>query len=266
MNRAVDPTAVVVGKTRLELPEGPFELDIVEGTERERAVDIRKLRATSGYITLDDGFTNTGSCASNITFIDGEKGMLRYRGFPIEQIAKHCTFSETAFLLINGQPPKARELKKFSELLTEHALLHEGLRYHFEGFPPDAHPMAILSAMINSTSADPDRLNTTMPMAAEYGSKIIALAMDKNIPATADGRVAEDVGTLVRREVGSHHFVRHVEVVARDRQRHGQPRQGHVPDPLRVLRPRDVDDIQQAPVGGVVVGDVFVQHRLEMVQ
>jgi citrate synthase len=182
MNRAVNPTVVVVGKTRLELPEGPFELDIVEGTEKERAIDIRKLRATTGYVTLDDGFTNTGSCASDITFIDGEKGILRFRGFPIEQIAKHCTFPETAFLLINGQPPTARELKKFSELLTEYALLHEGLRYHFEGFPPDAHPMAILSAMINSTSCyHPDLLqigdeNHLMDVAAKLLSKVRTIA------------------------------------------------------------------------------------------
>jgi citrate synthase len=155
------PGAKVVGKARLELPDRIVELDVLEGTEKERAIDIRKLRGQTGYITLDDGFTNTGSCTSDITFIDGEKGILRYRGFPIEQIAKHMSFSETALLLIGGTPPTARELAKFSGLLTEHALLHEGLRHHFEGFPPDAHPMAILSAMINSASCyHPDLLQT----------------------------------------------------------------------------------------------------------
>ncbi|MFH2010782.1 MAG: citrate synthase [bacterium] len=137
---------------RLELPEKTVELPIIVGSENERAVDIRQLRKETGYITLDDGFTNTGCCQSDITFVNGEQGILRYLGYPIEQIAEQATFAETALMLISGRPPSASELSAFSEALTRHALLNEGLRHHFEGFPLEAHPMAILSAVINATS------------------------------------------------------------------------------------------------------------------
>ena len=127
-------------------------LPIVEGAEKERAVDISALRNETGYITLDDGYGNTGSCESQITFIDGEKGILRYRGIPIEELAEQSTFIEVAHLLIMGKLPTSAELRRFSDLLTENELLNEAMRYHFEGFPPNAHPMAILSAMINASS------------------------------------------------------------------------------------------------------------------
>jgi citrate synthase len=171
-----------IAKATVELPEQTVELSVVEGTERERAVDISELRKRTGYITIDDAYTNTGSCASGITFVDGEKGVLRYRGFPIDQIAKHCSFPETALLLINGEPPTARALHDFSDQLTEHELLHEGLRHHFEGFPPDAPPMAILSAMINSVSCyHPDLLQIgdeehVMQASAKLMSKVRTIA------------------------------------------------------------------------------------------
>src|SRR5437899_1341001 len=128
------------------------KLPIVEGTEKERAVDISSLRDDSGYITLDDGYANTGSCQSEITFIDGERGILRYRGIPIEELAEKSTFVEVAHLIIMGKLPNSSELRRFSELLTQHELLHEGMKHHFEGFPATAHPMAILSSMINAAS------------------------------------------------------------------------------------------------------------------
>jgi len=128
------------------------QLPIIEGSEGERAVDISMLRNQTGYITLDDGYGNTGSCQSQITFIDGEKGILRYRGIPIEELAEKSTFIEVAHLLIMGKLPNSPELRRFSDLLTENELLNEAMRYHFEGFPDHAHPMAILSAMINATS------------------------------------------------------------------------------------------------------------------
>jgi citrate synthase len=128
------------------------KLPLIEGTEQERAVDISTLRDQTGYITLDDGYGNTGSCKSQITFIDGEKGILRYRGIPIEELAEKSTFIEVAHLLIMGKLPSSAELRRFSDLLTGNELLNEAMRYHFEGFPPNAHPMAILSAMINATS------------------------------------------------------------------------------------------------------------------
>jgi citrate synthase len=126
------------------------ELPMVVGTEDERAVDIQQLRAQTGLITLDDGYANTGSCVSNITFIDGEKGILRYRGYPIEELAEHSTFIETAYLIIFGELPTEKQLNEFRNLLAEHMFIHEAMRHHFEGFPPNAPPMAILSAMINT--------------------------------------------------------------------------------------------------------------------
>jgi len=125
-------------------------LPVVEGTVGERAIDISNLRDETGYITLDNGYGNTGSCRSAITFIDGEKGILRYRGIPIEELAERSTFVETAFLIIYGRLPTQPELRLFSERLTNYAVIHEDMKYHFEGFPPNAHPMAILSSMINA--------------------------------------------------------------------------------------------------------------------
>ena len=137
---------------KLEIDGKIYELPIVEGSEGEKAVDITNLRQQSGYITLDDGYSNTGSCQSAITFIDGEKGILRYRGIPIEELAEKASFVETAYLIISGKLPTRAELQRFSDLLTQNEMLHEDLKFHFEGFPPNAHPMAILSAMINASS------------------------------------------------------------------------------------------------------------------
>ena len=128
------------------------QLPIVEGTEQERAIDISSLRDNTGFITLDDGYANTGSCQSRITFIDGEAGILRYRGIPIEELAEKSTFIEVAHLIIMGRLPTSAELRRFSNLLTDNELLNEAMKHHFEGFPPNAHPMAILSSMINAAS------------------------------------------------------------------------------------------------------------------
>jgi citrate synthase len=137
---------------KLELDGKTYELPVHVGSEQEHAIDISKLRAQTGYITLDDGYGNTGSCESAITFIDGEKGILRYRGIPIEQLAQNSIFTETAMLLIYGELPTAERLANFRSLLTKHEMLHEGLYRHFDGFPSYGHPMAILSAMINAMS------------------------------------------------------------------------------------------------------------------
>src|ERR1700674_5331124 len=126
------------------------KLPLITGTAGERAIDISKLRDQTGLITLDNGYGNTGSCKSAITFIDGEKGILRYRGIPIEQLAEQSTFLETAYLLIYERLPTHAELRRFSDLLAKHELMHENMKFHFEGFPPNAHPMAILSSMINA--------------------------------------------------------------------------------------------------------------------
>ncbi len=140
------------GMARLQLPNKEVELPIVIGTEDEHAIDVTKLRGESGYITLDEGYRNTGSVESKISFIDGEKGILRYRGIPIEQLAEHSTFIETALLLIYGELPTADHLARFRDMLIEHENIHEGMRHCFQGFPPTGHPMAILSSMINTLS------------------------------------------------------------------------------------------------------------------
>ena len=137
---------------RIELDGKSHEFPVVEGTENELAIDISALRDRTGYITLDDGYGNTGSCKSAITYIDGDQGILRYRGIPIEQLAESSSFVETAQLVIWGQLPTPADRERFSELLTQNQMMHESLRNHFNGFPPNAHPMAILSAMLNAMS------------------------------------------------------------------------------------------------------------------
>jgi citrate synthase len=140
-------------KARLEYDDKNYEMQIVEGTYAERAFDIRNLRKDTGLITLDSGYMNTGSTLSEITFIDGEKGILLYRGYPIEQLAEESTFVETSYLLIHGELPTKTQLKGFSTLLTYHSMLHEDMRHFFDGFPSNAHPMAILSSMVSALSA-----------------------------------------------------------------------------------------------------------------
>ncbi len=137
---------------KLELDGKVYTLPVVEGTEAEKAVDISSLRNQSGFVTLDDGYSNTGSCLSKITFIDGERGILHYRGIPIEELAEKSMFVETAYLIIYGELPNRASLRRFSNLFTEHQYLHEDMKYHFESFATGAHPMAILSAMINAAS------------------------------------------------------------------------------------------------------------------
>ena len=139
-------------EAKLELDGKTFALPTIVGTENEKAVDVSALRANTGYITLDEGYGNTGSCISKITFIDGDQGILRYRGIPIEELAEKSNFIETAYLIIYGDLPNRNQIKAFSDLLTEHSFLHENMRVQFEGFPSTAHPMAILSAMINAAS------------------------------------------------------------------------------------------------------------------
>ena len=127
-----------------------FELPVLVGSEGEVGIDITSLQKDTGLLTFDPGYANTGSCQSSITFVDGEKGILRYRGIPIEQLAERSSFIETAMLLIFGKLPTAEERTAFRTQLSEHELLHEGLLHHFDGFPPGGQPMAILSAVINS--------------------------------------------------------------------------------------------------------------------
>ena len=137
-----------------------IELPIVEGSEGERAIDIRQLRAETGLITLDAGFANTGACRSAITFIDGDKGILRYRGISIEELAENSNFLEVAFLLIYGHLPDADEFEYFANSITRHTMIHEDFKRFFGALPKDAHPMAALSAAIGALSTFyPDSLD-----------------------------------------------------------------------------------------------------------
>ena len=141
------------GVARLVLADRDYELPVVAGTEGEVGIDIADLRSQTKAITLDPGYGNTGACLSAITFIDGERGILRYRGYPIEQIAEHSTFTEVCYLLVYGKLPDRAELDGFNRLLTYHSMLHEDMKNFFAGFPASSHPMAILSAMVASLSA-----------------------------------------------------------------------------------------------------------------
>ncbi|MFO7645164.1 MAG: citrate synthase [Desulfosarcina sp.] len=127
-----------------------IKLPVVIGSEGEKAIDISDLRAKTGFITLDPGYANTGSCLSAITYMDGEKGILRYRGIPVEQLAKHATFKETAYLLINGKLPNRDQLTRFSVMLNDNSLVHEDLKAFYLNFPRASHPMGILSSMVNA--------------------------------------------------------------------------------------------------------------------
>jgi citrate synthase len=127
-----------------------YRLPLVVGSEGEQAVDISRLRQETGLITLDPGYVNTGSCKSAITFVDGERGILRYRGIPVEQLAERSTFKETAYLLINGQLPSQKDLTRFSVLLNDNSLVHEDMKTFYQNFPRSSHPMGILSSMVNA--------------------------------------------------------------------------------------------------------------------
>jgi citrate synthase len=130
-----------------------LSLPTVVGTEQEKAIDIRQLRAQTGYVTLDQGYMNTGAVTSSITFIDGDQGILRYRGIPIEELAEKSNFTETAYLLIYGKLPTKTELERWRNQLTRHSMIHEDMKRFFDGYPSTAHPMAVLSAMICSLSS-----------------------------------------------------------------------------------------------------------------
>ncbi|HUR51898.1 MAG TPA: citrate synthase [Mycobacteriales bacterium] len=172
---------------KLETPSGVIELPTVEGTDEPSGLDVSKLLSSSGLVMLDPGFVNTASCQSAITYIDGDKGILRYRGYPIEQLAEHATFLEVAWLLIYGELPTEAELVGFKAKIRKHTMLHEDFREFFRGFPTDAHPMAVLSSAVSALSTfyqdsldpfDPEhveqstiRLLAKMPTIAAYAHK-----------------------------------------------------------------------------------------------
>jgi len=168
-----------------------MDLEVVEGTEHEKGVDISNLRSNSGLVTLDPAFMNTASTTSAITFLDGERGILRYRGIPIEEMGEQSTFVETAYLLIYGHLPNRDELARWQHLLTRHSMIHEDMRRFFDGYPMTAHPMAILSAMVASLSSFyPHALNAK---ADEYRDITIARLIAK-LPTIAAFSYKKTIG------------------------------------------------------------------------
>ncbi|MBX3262694.1 MAG: citrate synthase [Labilithrix sp.] len=177
-------------KVEIKLKDSTFEAPVIVGTENERAIDIANLRNKTGLVTLDPAFMNTASTKSAITFLDGEKGVLRYRGIPIEQLAEKSNFVETAYLLIYGELPSHDELERFGRLLTRHSLIHEDMKHFFDGFPSTAHPMAVLSSMVCSLSTyypeehdinDKEKMDVTIARLISKVRTIAAYAYKKSI-------------------------------------------------------------------------------------
>ena len=176
-----------MGTAKLHYDGKDYELPLVVGSEGEVGLDITKFRQQSKAITLDSGYGNTGSCESAITFINGEKGILRYRGYPIEQIAEQGSFSEVCYLLIYGELPNKKQLDAFNNGLTYHSMLHEDMKKLFEGYPPNAHPMAILSSMVTSLATyypnanQEDRIDLNILRLVSKAPTIAALSYKKSI-------------------------------------------------------------------------------------
>ena len=163
-----------MSNAKLIIENQTLELPIISGSENEKAIDITKLRNTTGYITMDPGYGNTGSCISDITFIDGEKGILQYRGYPIEELTKGTSFTDVAHLLIYGNMDESKEMTNFKKRIKKHANIHEDMKRFFDGFPLSAHPMAILSSMVTALSAfNPD--------SESHNAKVIDLNIAKLI-------------------------------------------------------------------------------------
>lgn len=165
----------------LTLEDKNYSLPTYMGVEGEKAIDITKLRSQTGYVTLDDGYGNTGACESAITYIDGEKGILRYRGYPIEELAAHSRFVEVAYLLLYGELPSSDELLTFSTRLNESSIIHEDMHHFFNGFPRGSHPMGILATMVASLSTFypvPDELDeaTEIQIVANLVSQVRTIA------------------------------------------------------------------------------------------
>ena len=149
---AADPTKRASDEVTLRHPGGELTMPIVPASEGAAGINAGKLLSTTGMVTLDNGFVNTASCSSAVTYIDGDAGILRYRGYPIDQLAEKSTFIEVSYLLIYGELPSAEELNSFDQRLRRHTLLHEELKRFFEGFPRDAHPMPVLSSAVSALS------------------------------------------------------------------------------------------------------------------
>lgn len=176
-----------MSNAKLIYKDKEYEFPVFEGSEHEPAIDISKLRALTGAVAYDPGYGNVGACSSSITYIDGDQGILRYRGYPIEQLAMQSTFPEVCYLLINGRLPNADELTHFNNRLNKHSLVHEDMKKLFEGYPPTAHPMAIMSAMVISLSAyhpdllDPEIIDTNIMRLLSKFKTLAAFTYKKSV-------------------------------------------------------------------------------------
>ncbi len=162
---------------QLKIDDKTYDLPVIEGSEGEKAIDISKLRDLTGYVTLDIGYKNTGATKSSITFLDGELGILKYRGYPIEQLAEKSSFIEVAYLLIHGELPTEKQLSTFQYEISRHTLVHEDMKQFFDGFPSRSHPMGQLSSLVCALSAFyPESLKPTQTEAELHLSIIKMLA------------------------------------------------------------------------------------------
>ena len=168
---------------KLQVGDQSLELPLIKGSESETAIDIRKLRAQTGVITYDPGFGNTGSCTSDITFIDGEAGVLRYCGYPIEQLAEQSTFLEVCLLLLNGELPSSQELEDFRNQVTRHTMLHEDVGHFYRALPKDAHPMAVCSTVVAALSTFYPHLHRLVDSGATYAAIVRLIAKLPTIAA-----------------------------------------------------------------------------------
>ncbi|HSM38057.1 MAG TPA: citrate/2-methylcitrate synthase, partial [Candidatus Limnocylindrales bacterium] len=184
-------TAARTDTARVEFDGKSLEMPVIRGSEDEAAIDIGKLRSETGLITMDPGYGNTGACTSAITFLDGERGILHYRGYPIDQLAENSTFLEVAYLLIYGELPNQEQLDRFIGEITHHTLIREEMRHFFDSFPADAHPMAVLaSGTVGMSTFYPDSHEIFDPAAVE----ITTLRLIAKLPTLAAWSFKKAIG------------------------------------------------------------------------
>jgi len=178
-------------KAKLFIHDKEIEMDVHQGTYGNSALDISKLYGSTGLITLDDGYANTGSTISNVTYIDGQEGILRYRGYGVEALAEDAHFTETAYLLIYGELPTVEQLEEFRAKIRKHTLLHEGMKQIYAGFPPDAHPMAILSSVVGAL---PIYCNDTLDANCEETREAAIIRMLAKMPSIVAFAYKQSIG------------------------------------------------------------------------
>ncbi|GIV34703.1 MAG: citrate synthase [Chitinophagales bacterium] len=184
VSASASKTSAATEKALIQLDGKTFEFPVITGTENEKAIDISKLRDTTGYITLDIGYKNTGSTTSAITYLDGEQGILRYRGYPIEELAENSTFLDVAYLLIFGEKPDKQQSENFANTIKRHTLVHEDIKEIFDAYPTNSHPMGQLMALISSLSSFyPESLNPNRPEEKKLLTMIRLLAKMPTIVA-----------------------------------------------------------------------------------